>query len=126
MSSKPTYGKTYRTRVCFDDGFVFAGHDTEVKTERFLNMVTYHMKITEDMKVDVVLRAIAAHEKAVAKRDERLYLDTLSFKDAFLYRRKAFFKKVSANFSANRVTYIALAVTVAVLAIIIAVAIATA
>ena len=124
-----TYGTTggkagiaqIRTTVTFDDGFSYYTYDTN-RDPHFGGETIY---VTEHMVETFRKHAIEAHEKALKKKDERVYLDGLPSKEVFAYRWRVFAGKVSAHFLSNRIAYISIGATTIVLAVIIIITIAS-
>lgn len=63
--------RRYRTVIFFDDGFKYISHKTDVN-----NMIlSYRISISRETNIEILQNAIAAHDKAIAKRDKKLAID---------------------------------------------------
>lgn len=69
MSSEPViYEKNnakYKTKVTFSDGFVFTTYKTNWESESFFK---YRISIDNELAIEIMQRALAAHEKAYRKQ----------------------------------------------------------
>jgi len=54
--------KTIEVEVEFDDGFKYIAHGAHVEN---INMFTSQLSLTNDMKINIIQNANAAHEKAI-------------------------------------------------------------